>query len=47
MLRVYSFGFTKGRKGTVYTEDDMVIKPLEEELPEGTEDLFEDDDDEL
>ncbi len=40
-------GFTKGRNDTVYTADDMVIKPLEEELPEGTEDLFEEDDDDL
>lgn len=51
-IREYQFlkparGFTKGRQDTVYTEDDMVIKPLEEELPDGTEDLFEDDDDEL
>lgn len=37
-------GYTKGRVDTVYTEDDMVIKPLEEKLPEGTEDLFDDDD---
>ena len=36
-------GYTKGRIDTVYTEDDMVIKPLEEKLPEGTEDLFDDD----
>ncbi len=48
-IREYQFvkparGFTKGRQDTVYTEDDMIIKPLEEELPEGTEDLFEDDD---
>ena len=51
-IREYQFlkpakGFTKGRQDTVYAEDDMVIKPLEEEVPEGTEDLFEDDDDEL
>ena len=51
-IREYQFlkptkGFTKGRQDTVYTEDDMIIKPLEEEVPEGTEDLFEDDDDEL
>lgn len=37
-------GFTRGRNDTVYTDDDMVIKPIEKELPEGTEDLFEDDD---
>lgn len=36
-------GFTKGRNDTVYTDDDMVIKPIEEELPEGTEDLFDDE----
>ena len=51
-IREYQFlkpakGFTRGRVDTVYTEDDMIIKPLEEELPDGTEDLFEDDDDEL
>lgn len=40
-------GFTKGRNDTVYTAEDMVIKAIEEELPEGTEDLFETDDDEL
>jgi hypothetical protein len=37
-------GFTKGRNDSIYTDDDMVIKPIEKELPEGTEDLFEDDD---
>ena len=36
-------GYSRGRVDTVYTEDDMVIKPIEEELPEGTEDLFDDD----
>lgn len=36
-------GFTKGRVDTVYTEDDLVIKPLEEELPDGVNDLFEDE----
>lgn len=45
-------GFTKGRNDTVYTDDDMVIRPIEEESPEGTEDLFEEenadeDDDEI
>ena len=45
-------GFTKGRNDTVYTDDDMVIRPIEEELPEGIEDLFEEensdeDDDEI
>lgn len=42
-------GYTKGRNDTCYTDDDMLIKPIEEELPEGTEDLFDDDseDDEL
>lgn len=47
-IREYQFvkparGFTKGRQDTVYTEEDMIIKALEEELPEGTEDLFDDD----
>ena len=37
-------GFTRGRQETIYTTDDMVIKPLEEELPDGVEDLFDDDD---
>lgn len=51
-IREYQFlkparGFTRGRVDTVYTADDMVIKALEEELPDDTEDLFEDDDDEL
>lgn len=36
-------GFTKGRNDTVYTDEDMVIKSIEEELPEGVEDLFEDE----
>ena len=36
-------GFTKGRNDTVYTSEDMVIRPLEEKLPEGTEDLFEEE----
>lgn len=40
-------GFTKGRNDTVYTAEDMVIKPIEEELPEGTDDLFDTDDDEI
>ena len=40
-------GFTKGRNDTVYTDDDMVIKPIEEKLPEGTDDLFDTDDDEI
>lgn len=33
-------GFTRGRQETVYSADDMVIKPLEDAL---TEDLFDDD----
>jgi len=37
-------GFTKGRNETIFTDDDMVIRPIEEGLPEGTEDLFEDED---
>lgn len=36
-------GFTKGRNDTVYTDEDMIINPIEKELPEGTEDLFDDD----
>ena len=40
-------GFTRGRNDTVYTDDDMVIRPIEKELPEGTDDLFDTDDDEL
>ena len=40
-------GFTKGRNDTVYTAEDMVIKPIEEKLPEGTDDLFDTDDDEI
>lgn len=40
-------GFTKGRNDTVYTTEDMIIKPIEEELPEGTDDLFDTDDDEI
>lgn len=40
-------GFTRGRNDTVYTAEDMIIKPIEEELPEGMDDLFDTDDDEL
>lgn len=40
-------GFTKGRNDTVYTAEDMVIKSIEEKLPEGTDDLFDTDDDEI
>ena len=40
-------GFTRGRNDTVYTAEDMVIKPIEEKLPEGTDDLFDTDDDEI
>ena len=36
-------GYSRGRVDTVYTDDDMTIKPIEEELPEGTEDLFDDE----
>lgn len=35
-------GFTKGRQDTVWTEEDMVIKSIEEEIT-GDENLFEDD----
>lgn len=57
-IREYQFakparGFTKGRQDTVWTEEDMIIKPIEEEVQDD-EDLFEDekvddvdDDDEL
>ena len=57
-IREYQFakparGFTKGRQDTVWTEEDMIIKPIEEEIQDD-EDLFEDekvddvdDDDEL
>lgn len=49
-IREYEFvkpakGFTKGRQDTVYTAEDMVIRPIEETLPDGVEDLFGDDDD--
>lgn len=49
-IREYEFvkparGFTKGRQETVYTAEDMVIRPIEETLPDGVEDLFDDDDD--
>lgn len=37
-------GFTKGRQDTVYTVEDMVIRPIEETIPDGVEDLFDDDD---
>lgn len=37
-------GYSRGRVDTVYTEDDMTIKPIEADLPDGSEDLFEDDD---
>lgn len=47
-IREYQFvkpakGFRRGRQDTVYTDEDMIIKPLEEELPDGVEDLFDDD----
>lgn len=49
-IREYEFvkpakGFTKGRQDTVYTVEDMVIRPIEETLPDGVEDLFDDGDD--
>ena len=55
-IREYQFvkpakGFTKGRQDTVYTDDDMVIRPLEKADENAEEDLFQDenavDDDEL
>lgn len=42
-------GFTKGRQDTVWTDEDMVIKAIEETIPD-SEDLFEDevvDDDDI
>ena len=46
-IREYQFlkpakGFTKGRQDTVYTADDMVIKPLADEVDE-MEDLFDEE----
>lgn len=46
-IREYQFmkparGFTKGRQDTAWIEEDMVIKPIEEEIPE-EENLFEDE----
>lgn len=40
-------GFSKGRNNTVYTDEDMIIKPIEDETLDEIEDLFADDDDEL
>lgn len=34
--------FTKGRQDTVWTDEDMIIKPIEEAIPD-SEDLFEDE----
>lgn len=42
-------GFTKGRQDTVWTDEDMIIKPIEEAISD-SEDLFEDevvDDDDI
>lgn len=42
-------GFIKGRQDTVWTDEDMIIKPIEEAIPD-SEDLFEDeavDDDDI
>lgn len=38
-------GFSKGRNDSIYTSDDMVIKPIEEEITDEVEDLFKDDED--
>lgn len=38
-------GFSKGRNDTVYTDEDMVIRPIEEDVPEEVKTLFEEDDD--
>lgn len=35
-------GFTKGRQDTVWTDEDMIIKPIEEAIPD-SEGLFEDE----
>lgn len=40
-------GYSRGRVDTVYMDDDVVIKPIESELPDGVEDLFDDDSDDL
>lgn len=47
-IKEYAFktpakGFKRGRQDTVYTDDDMIIKPIEEELPDGVDDLFDED----
>ena len=47
-IKEYSFlkpakGFRRGRQDTVYVDDDFIIKPIEEELPDGVDDLFDDD----
>lgn len=38
-------GFSKGRNDSIYTADDMIIKPIKEEGTDETEDLFKDEDD--
>lgn len=48
-IREYQFlkpakGFIRGRVDTVYTEDDFIIKPLEETVPDEVDDLFDEDD---
>ncbi len=50
-IREYQFvkiarGFTQGRNDTIFTSEDMIIKPIEDDLPEDAEDLFENDNDE-
>ncbi len=40
-------GFTKGRQPTVFTDEDMVIKPKEDNAADVTKDLFENDDEDL
>lgn len=47
-IREYQFnkiarGYSKGRNDSVYTDEDMVIRPVEKTLSEGVMDLFDDD----
>ena len=37
-------GYSRGRVDTVYTEDNMIIKPIEQTIPEEVDNLFEEDD---
>lgn len=40
-------GYSNGKKDTVYTDDDMVIKPMEDKTEEVVNSIFDDDDDDL